>query len=68
MVPKTRLRGKQRAPAQFMLPAASYQALVAESWSELTALSEDARRRHVHWVHVRTHNPEHKQPDQFARA
>ena len=38
-----------------------------EAWSEVNALSEDARRKHVHWVHVRTHDENHKQPDSFIR-
>ena len=64
---RTRVRGKQRAPAHYMLSAPAFQALADEAWSEVAALADDARRKHVHWVHVRTANPEHKQPSSFTR-
>ena len=64
---RRRMVGKQPPPAHAVLPAAACAALADEAWSELTALSEDSRRKHVHWVHVRTQNPEHRQPDSFSR-
>ena len=64
---RQRLQGKQRAPAHYVLPRPAYQALVDEAWSELTSLSEDKRRKHVHWVHVRTADPQQKQPEAFTR-
>ena len=64
---RTRLRSKQPAPAQFMLPPPALAALADEAWSELTALSDDSRRKHMHWVHVRTHSAAHRQPDSFTR-
>ena len=42
-------------------------ALRDEAWSELTALSDNARRKHVHWVHVRTFDSSHRQPESFSR-
>ena len=50
---RRRLVGKQRAPAQFVLPPPALAALAEEAWSEVAALAEDSRRKHVHWVHVR---------------
>lgn len=64
---RRRLRGKQPPQAAEVLPAPALAALQDEAWSELTALSEDARRKHVHWVHVRTQDPNHRQPDSFTR-
>lgn len=64
---RRRLRGKQREPAERLLDDASLRALHDEAWSEMEALGDDARRRHMHWVHVRTHNPEHVQPSSFTR-
>ena len=64
---RTRLRSKQPAPAQFMLPPPALAALADEAWSELTALSDDSRRKHMHWDHVRTHSAAHRQPDSFTR-
>ena len=46
---------------------AAESAIADEAWSELTALGDDARRKHVHWVHVRTHNPTHRQPESMTR-
>ena len=69
---RRRLQGKQPAQAAFPVgetthvPAA-LRALADEGWSELTGLSEDTKRKHMHWVHVRTHNPLHRQPDSFTR-
>ena len=53
--------------AAYVPPAAALAALADEAWSELTALSDDARRKHVHWVHVRTHDASHRQPESFTR-
>ena len=64
---RRRMVGKQPPPAHAVLPPAAFAALADEAWSEVTALSEDSRRKHVHWVHVRTQNPEHQQPDSFTR-
>ena len=64
---RQRLQGKQRPPAHYVLPPPAYQALVDEAWSELTSLSEDKRRKHVHWVHVRTADPQQTQPEAFTR-
>ena len=66
-VRKRRLRDKQRAPAAFLLPQPALAALADEAWTELTALGDDARRKHMHWVHVRTHAAHHRQPDTFSR-
>ena len=54
---RRRLPKKQLAPAQYVANQAVLQALADEGWREVTALSEDARRKHVHWVHVKTDNP-----------
>ena len=62
-----RLRGKQLAPAHYVVSPVAYEAIVDESWHEITALDDDARRKHVHWVWVRTQNPNHKQPETFER-
>jgi hypothetical protein len=62
-----RLRWKQPAPAEHAIPAPVLAALRDEAWSELAALNDDARRKHIHWVHVRTHDPTHRQPDSFTR-
>ena len=62
-----RLRSKQRAPACYLLPPAALRALADEAWSEVTALAEDARRKHVHWTHIRTTDPTHRQPESFTR-
>ena len=41
-------------------------ALVAEE--ELPALVATVKRKHIHYTHVRTHDPSHRQPDSFTRA
>ena len=70
---RRRLRRKQPAPEAFRLARerahapAALQALADEGWSELTSLSEDAKRKHVHWTHVRTRNPLRQQPASFSR-
>ena len=48
------MRSKQVAPAAYMAPPPGLAALADEAWSEMTSLSDDARRKHVPWVHVRT--------------
>ena len=45
---------------------AALSAIADEAWSEVVALDTGARRKHVHWTHVRTHDEEHRQPDQFT--
>ena len=70
-VKRYRLRRKTLpppAPAEDVLPPAVVAALQDEAWSEITALSDDARRKHMHWVHVRTRDPQHRQPDSFTRG
>ena len=69
---RRRVSKKQPAPPAYQarerphVPA-GLRALADESWSELTALSEGAKRKHVHWTHVRTHNPRHQQPESFTK-
>lgn len=41
-------------------------ALAAEE--ELPALVRTVKRKHVHYTHVRTHDPTHHQPESFSRA
>ena len=60
-VRKRRLRDKQPTPAYYALPAPAFAALADEAWSELMSLSNDARRKHMHYVHVRTNHPDHRQ-------
>ena len=50
-------------------PPAWYAALRAEGFTEadLAMLCLDARRFHIHYTHVRTHDKNHVQPDQFTR-
>ena len=38
---RRRLSGKQREPAQYVLPPHALAALTDEAWSEVTSLSED---------------------------
>ena len=57
-VRKRRLRDKQPTPAYYALPAPAFAALADEAWLELMSLSDDARRKHMHYVHVRTNNPD----------
>ena len=63
MAVRRRILGKQRMPDD---PVAS-RAIADEAWSELTALSGDARRKHVHWTHVRTDDPALRQPSSMTR-
>ena len=42
-------------------------AIADEGWSELRALQTSARRKHIHWTHVRTHDAAHRQPDTFTK-
>ena len=71
MAARRKHKGKQPPSLAYLLgetaAKAYYQALGDEAWTEVTALSDDARRKHVHWVHVRTHNDQHRQPSSFSR-
>ena len=71
MPPRQRLHGKQAPPPggepAVPVAAAGLAALADEAWCELTALDDGARRRHVHWTHIRTNDPAHRQPDSFSR-
>lgn len=64
---RRRCTRKQPTPAAFLLPLPALQALADEGWCELQELSDDARRKHIHWTHVRTNNAAHKQPESFTR-
>ena len=64
---KRRVSGKQPPPAQYVLPSPAMAALVDEAWSEIVALSDDSRRKHIHWVHVRTADPALRRPESFTR-
>ena len=64
---RKRMTRKQAPPPNIAIPEPALAALADEAWSELTALSDDARRKHVHWVHVRTRDPSHRQPETFTR-
>ena len=56
------------AAAADVAPSAGRAAAIAdEGWSELVALSPDARRKHIHWTHVRTMDPAHIQPGHLSR-
>ena len=72
MVIRRRISGKQRVFARHIaLSVAMAPAEVAvrdEAWCELIALQRDAKRKHIHWTQVRTHNAAHKQPSQFTSA
>jgi hypothetical protein len=63
---------KQKAPPAYsqrsgvVLPGE--QAVAAEAWRDLVLLEEDARRQHIHWVHVRTKKTADRQPESFTRA
>jgi len=43
-------------------------ALAAECEVGLGLFGDDVRRKHMHFTHVRTHNPDHRQPSSFTRA
>ena len=64
MAVRRRVNGKQPD----MAVRVAEQALCDEGWSELTALSNNARRKHMHWTHVRTRDATQKQPHEFTRA
>ena len=66
-VKKHRLKNKQPTPAHYALSPGQFAALADEAWSELTSLNDDKRRKHMHYVHVRTNNPDHRQPSSFTR-
>ena len=61
------MRGKQPALANYVVGLAVFQALADEAWSEVASLADDARRKHMHWVHVKTESPDHVQPESFTR-
>ena len=61
---KRRIRGKQPDPWMVIVLT---KALEAEGAEDEAALAATARRRHVHFTHVRTFDPEHIQPSQFTR-
>ena len=63
-----RLRGKHCAPAHYVANPAVLQALAEKGWRELTSLADDARRRHMYWVHVTANYANHGQPDAFSTA
>ena len=63
-VRRYRLRAKT-PPA--VVPPPALRAIADEGWSELTSLDESMRRKHVHWTHVRTGQPAHRQPDTLTR-
>ena len=67
LLPKRRLGGKQPAPAVYVLPSPATRAIADEGWCELLCLSEDARRKHIHWTMVRTNNPQHRQPHELTQ-
>ena len=62
---RRRLVGKQALPTQ--QTAIDDSALAVEAWTEVTVLSADAQRQHVHYTHVRTSNPADRQLDTFTR-
>ena len=47
---------------------AALNAIRDEGWSELISLEPNARRKHMHFVHVRTANAADRQPETFTRA
>jgi hypothetical protein len=67
-----RLMCKQQRPMALKLPTEREldrflaEALAAEA-DEPGALATTVRRQHVHFTHVHTGNPEHKQPGDFTR-
>ena len=77
---RKRLRTKVRPPpayvdfAQHEASVAAPQinidnsALATEAWSEVTVLSPDAQRQHVHYTHVRTTKATYRQPSSFTLA
>jgi hypothetical protein len=67
-VRRARLHGKQPAPAHLAHPPSIIAALQDEAWAELTSLGQDARRKHMHWVQVRTQDRNQRQPESFTRA
>ena len=65
--PRRRLTGKRTVQPQPLRVPAALRAIADEGWSELTALGENVKRKHVHWTQVRTNNPTHRQPATFSR-
>ena len=49
---KRRLRGKQPAPAVYVVDGPALQAIADEGWSELTALDEEKRKKHMHFLQL----------------
>ena len=74
-VARRRLHGKQRPPpahepnAEVAAAPLAAAAIAAEGLAAdgLIALPADARRRHVHYTHVRTFGPADVQPEQLTR-
>ena len=69
---RKRLRGKQAAPLHMctehdrVVLALLAEAMDAEE-DEEAELAPGVLRQHVHFTHVTTQNPEHKQPNEFTR-
>mgnify|MGYP006144289855 CR=1 FL=1 len=57
----------QVAHGAAVAPHSGLLAIADEGWSELRALQTSARRKHIHWTHVRTHDAAHRQPDIFTK-
>ena len=56
-------------PTDVQPPAATavaHAAISDEGWSELRSLEPGLKRKHMRWTHVRTLNPEHRQPEAFT--
>jgi hypothetical protein len=70
---RRRLRTKQPKPQAFKTDAERsmekmLQAAVdAEGDKQLALLPVTVKRKHVHWTHVRTHDPKHVQPSSLTR-
>ena len=63
------LNAKRRRMSGKRPPPAWHAALMLEGFTEvdLRMLCQGARRFHVHYTHVRTHDKNHVQPDQLTR-
>jgi energy-coupling factor transporter ATP-binding protein EcfA2 len=70
---RRRINGKRPAPlAYFVLEDETLRrilasALDAEDEDEPGFLAATVKRKHVHWTHVTTQDPDHKQPSEFTR-
>lgn len=62
-----RLRFKQRANVYDMQHTVQDDVVDMAHAAELSPLSEDVRRQHIHWTHVRTKRTSDKQPEAFTR-